>query len=63
MVNLDGLVKSPQTDDTVKNSRCKARVLFSSHFSGAVLRNEPYLSYVAVIYPVKSASPSRVARI
>jgi len=44
----DGLVKSLQTDDTVKSSRCKARVLSSSHFSGAILRNEAYLSYVTM---------------
>ncbi len=34
--------------DSVKSSRCKACVLSSSHFSGAILKNETYLSYVAV---------------
>jgi len=28
-----------------------------------ILRNEAYLQYAAMIYPVKSALPSRVARI
>ncbi len=47
-VSFDELVKSLQTDDTVKSSRCKARGLTSSHFNGAILRNEAYLSYAAV---------------
>ncbi len=66
---LHKLVKSQQTDGTVKSFRCKARASFKAvrrplfKPPGAILRNEAYLVYVAMIYPVKSAPPSRVARI
>ncbi len=61
--------KSHKKDGFVKSSRCKARASFKAGRrnllkpAGAILRNEAYFSYVAMIYPVKSAPPSRVARI
>jgi hypothetical protein len=60
-VNVDDFLKSHHIDGKVKSSYARR----ASHLkpSGAILRNEEYLSYVAMIYPVKSAPPSRVARI
>ena len=44
-------------------NRGPARRVGSPSEARTILRNEAYLQYAAMIHPVKSALPSRVARI